>query len=95
MEKNYQQKLFWLRGSALERLLRNNLLHPVLLLNMLRISQAELENLEENSKAEFLMVLVGELELVMELEMVMELVMVEDLEEEEEAPEDQLEEQEE
>ena len=89
MEKNCQQKLFWLRGSALERLLRKNLLHLVLLfLIMLQISQAELENLKENSKVEFL-VPVGELEMAMELEMVMELVMAEDLEKE---GEDQLEE---
>ena len=89
MEKNYQQKLFWLRGSALERLLRKNLLRLVLLfLIMLQISQAELENLKENSKVEFL-VPVGELEMAMELEMVMELVMAEDLEKE---GEDQLEE---
>ena len=88
MEKNYQQKLSLLRESALERLSRKSLLHPVLFLNMLRTSQEELENLKETSKAESLVVV--ELELVMELEMEMELEVVEDLEKEKEDQEDLL-----
>ena len=86
MEKNYHQKLSLLRESALERLLRRSLLHPALLPNMLKLSQAELENLMENLKPESLVVL----EMVMELEMGMELELVEDLEKEKEDLEDPL-----